>query len=135
MPVLKQIKLNDIVFDLSSASDAAVSLSSVVAQVGCTTNQMTKALKDLADLMKQMDWATTEITTIRDDLTDLRYHCEGRDGSLSARIDLCECQLNELRPATDAKTETPKQKSDLEIFSWIVPSDNFLTLEGNIFLD
>ena len=106
-----------------------------MAQVGCTTDQMTEALKELADLMKRMDWATTEITAIKDDLADLRYDCEGKDCKLSARIDLCEYHLNELRPATDAKTENPKQKSDLEIFSWIVPSEDFLKLEDNIFLD
>ena len=128
MPVLKQIKLNDITFDLPSVSDTAVSLSSVVAQVGCTADQMTKALKDLADLMKRMDWATTEITAIKDDLADLRYNCEGRDGSLSARIDLCEYQLSELRSATDAKTENPNQKSDLEISNRIIPSEEFLIL-------
>ena len=119
MPVLQQIKLNDITFDLPSVSDTAVSLSSVVAQVGCTADQMTKALRDLADLMKRMDWATTEITAIKDELADLQYDCEGRDGNLSARIDLCECQLSELRPATDAKTENPNQKGDLENFSQI----------------
>ena len=128
MPILQQIKLNDITFDLPSVSDTAVSLSSVVAQVGCTADQMTKALKDLADLMKRMDWAATEITAIKDDLADLHYDCEGRDGNLSARIDLCEHQLNELRPATDAKTENSKQKSDLEIFSRIEPSTEFLIL-------
>lgn len=106
-----------------------------MAQVGCTTDQITDILKDLANLMKRMDWATTEITAIKDDLADLHYDCEGRDGNLSARIDLCEYYLNELRPATDTKTENPKQKSDLEIFSWIEPSTEFLKLEGNIFLD
>lgn len=121
--------------NLPSVSDTAISLSSVVAQVGCTTDQMTEALKDLADLMRRMDWATTEITALKDALADLHYDCEGRDGNLSARIDLCEYQLSELRPATDAKTENPKQKSDLEIFSWIVPSEDFLKIEGNIFLD
>ena len=130
MPVLQQIKLNDIAFDLPSISDTAVSLSSVVAQVGCTADQMTKALKDLADLMKRMDWATAEIAAIKDDLADLHYDCEGRDGNLSARIDLCEYRLSELRPVTDATTENPKQKSDLEIFNWIVPSEEFLILGG-----
>lgn len=114
--------------NLPSVSDTAVSLSSVVAQVGCTADQMTKALKDLADLMKRMDWAATEITAIKDDLADLHYDCEGRDGNLSARIDLCEYQLNQLRPATGEKTEIPKQKSDLEIFSQIEPSTEFLIL-------
>ena len=44
-------------------------------------------------------------------------------------------EIDLLRPATDAKTEDPKQKSDLEIFSWIVPSEEFLKLEGNMFLN
>jgi ABC-type transporter Mla subunit MlaD len=121
--------------NLPSVSDTAVSLSSVVAQVGCTADQITEALKNLADLMKRMNWAATEITAIKDDLADLRYDCEGRDGNLSARIDLCEYHLSELRPATDAKTENPKQKSDLEIFNRIVPSEEFLKLEGNMFLN
>ena len=120
--------MNDITFDLPSVSDTAVSLSSVVAQVGCTADQMTKALKDLADLMKRVDWATTEITAIKDELADLQYDCVGRDGNLSARIDLGEYQLSELRPATDAKTENPKQKSDLEISNRIIPSEEFLIL-------
>ena len=130
MPVLKQLKLNDIVFDLPQASDAMANLSSVMAQVSCTTNQMTEALNDLADLMKRMDWATTEITAIKDNLADLCYHCEGRDGNLSARIDLCEYQLNELRSATDAQTENPNQKSGLEISNRIIPSEEFLILGG-----
>lgn len=78
--------------------------------------------------MSHMTWASDEITAIKDDLADLHYDCEGRDGNLSARIDLLEYQINELRPATDAKTENPKQKSDLEIFSQIEPSEAFLIL-------
>ena len=103
-------------------------LSSVMAQVGCTADQMTKALKDLADLMKRVDWATTEIIAIKDNLADLHYDCEEKDCNLSARIDLCECQINELRSATDAKTENPNQKSGLEISNRIIPSEEFLIL-------
>ena len=128
MPLLKQIKLNDITFDLPSVSDAAVSLSSVVAQVGCTADQMTDALRQISDLIKQMTWASTEITGIKDALHDLQYHCEGRDGDLSTRIDLLEYKLDELRPDTDAMTENPNQKSDLEIFGRIVPTEDFLIL-------
>lgn len=127
MAVLKQMQ-NDIMLNLPSVSDATISLSSVVAQVGCTTQQMTEALRKLSELMQQMDWATTEITAIKDDLADLHYDCEGRDGNLSARIDLCEYELNELRSATDAKTENPNQKSGLEISNRIVPSEDFLIL-------
>lgn len=127
MAVLKQMQ-NDIMLNLSSVSDATISLSSVVAQVGCTTQQMTEALRKLSELMQQMDWATTEITAIKDDLADLHYDCEGRDGNLSARIDLCELELSELRSATDAKTENPNQKGGLEISNRIVPSEDFLIL-------
>lgn len=127
MAVLKQMQ-NDIMLNLPSISDATISLSSVVAQVGCTTQQMTEALRKLSELMQQMDWATTEITAIKDDLADLHYDCEGRDGNLSARIDLCEFELSELRSATDAKTENPNQKSGLEISNRIVPSEDFLIL-------
>lgn len=127
MAVLKQMQ-NDIMLNLPSVSDATISLSSVVAQVGCTTQQMTEALRKLSELMQQMDWATTEITAIKDDLADLHYDCEGRDGNLSARIDLCEFELSELRSATDAKTENPNQKGGLEISNRIVPSEDFLIL-------
>lgn len=127
MAVLKQMQ-NDIMLNLPSVSDATISLSSVVAQVGCTTQQMTEALRKLSELMQQMDWATTEITAIKDDLADLHYDCEGRDGNLSARIDLCELELSELRSATDAKTENPNQKGGLEISNRIVPSEDFLIL-------
>lgn len=127
MAVLKQMQ-NDIMLNLPSVSDATISLSSVVAQVGCTTQQMTEALRKLSELMQQMDWATTEITAIKDDLADLHYDCEGRDGNLSARIDLCELELSELRSVTDAKTENPNQKGGLEISNRIVPSEDFLIL-------
>lgn len=128
MPVLKQIKLNDITFDLPSVSDTAVSLSSVVAQVGCTADQMTKALKDLADLMKRVDWATTEITAIKDSMSDLRYDIECADAACNARTDLVELRVNELRSVLDAKTENPNQKGGLEISNRIVPSEEFLIL-------
>lgn len=59
--------------NLPSVSDTAVSLSSVVAQVGCTADQMTEALRKLSELMQQMNWATTEITAIKDSMSDLRY--------------------------------------------------------------
>lgn len=128
MPVLRQIKLNDIAFDLPSVSDAAVSLSSVVAQVGCTADQMTEALKKISELMKQMDWATTEITAIKDSMSDLRYNIECADAACNARTDLVELQVSELRSALDAKTENPNQKGGLEISNRIIPSENFLIL-------
>lgn len=52
-----------------------------------------------------------------------------------ARLDALEGTLADLRSALDAETENPNQKSDLEISNRIVPSDAFLKLEGNLFLD
>ena len=130
MPVLRQIKLNDIAFDLPSVSDTAVSLSSVVAQVGCTADQMTEALRKISELMKQMDWATTEITAIKNSMSDLKYDIECADAACNARTDLVELQVNELRSVLDAKTENPNRKGGLEISNRIVPSEDFLILGG-----
>ena len=136
MQYIKSIKINDTAYGIApSADDAAAYLSAALTQVGCTTDQMTEALRNISHLLAQVDWASNEITAIKDNLADLHYNCEGRDGNLSARIDLCEYQLNELRSAMDAKPENPKQKSDLEIFSRIIPCDEFLKIEGNMFLD
>lgn len=137
MPVLKQT-LNDIMLNLPNVSEAAVSLSSVVAQVGCTADQMTEALKKLSYLMNQMDWATTEITAIKDSLADMRYDMERQDASLQCQIDALDMKLGELRPATDEKTENPKQKSDLEIFSQIEENpyvSSFIDLGSEAFLN
>ena len=129
MAVFKQMQ-NDIMLNLPSVSDAEISLSSVVAQVGCTTQHMTEALRKLSELMQQMDWATTEITAIKDSMSDLRYDVDCADANNSARTDLVEMQIDELRSALDAKTENPNQKGGLEISNRIVPSEDFLILGG-----
>ena len=46
----------------------------------------------------------------------------------NARIDWLEDRISQLEPVPDAKTENPNQKSDLEIFSRIEPSTEFLIL-------
>lgn len=51
------------------------------------------------------------------------------------RLGAIEETLADLRSVLDAKTEKSNQKDDLEIFNRIVPSEDFLKLEGNIFLD
>ena len=136
MQYIKSIKINDTAYGIApSADDAAAYLCAALTLVGCTAEQMTDALKNISHLLAQVNWASNEITAIKDNLADLHYNCEGRDGNLAARIDWCEYQLNELRSATDAKPENPKQKSDLEIFSRIIPCDEFLKIEGNMFLD
>ena len=125
MAVLKQMQ-NDIMLNLPSVSDAAISLSSVMAQVGCTTQQMIEALCKLSELMQQMNWATTEITAIKDSMSDLRCDVDCADAANSARTDSVEMKIDELRSALDAKTENPNQKGDLEISNRIVSDEDFL---------
>ena len=64
---------------------------------------------------------------------------------LEKRVDILEAEVNELlkykellsqlRPILVEKTENPNQNDDLEIFSQIEPSEEFLNLENNIFLN
>lgn len=120
------------------SQDALISLSSALAQVGCTTDQMTEALRNISDLMAQVAWASDEITAIKDSLSDMRYDMECQDASLQCQIDVLDMKLNELRPATDEKTENPKQKSDLEIFSRIEENpyvSSFIDLDSEAFLN
>ena len=120
------------------SQDALISLSSALAQVGCTTDQMTEALRNISDLMAQVAWASDEITAIKDSLSDMRYDMECQDASLQCQIDVLDMKLDELRPATDEKTENPKQKSDLEIFSRIEENpyvSSFIDLDSEAFLN
>lgn len=110
------------------SQNGLIGLSSALAQVGCTTDQMTEALRNISDLIAQMTWASDEITAIKDSLSDMRYDMECQDARLQCQIDVLDMKLNELRPATDEKTENPNQKSGLEISNRIVPSEEFLIL-------
>ena len=136
MALIKSINLHDQLYDIGLNSEQSLkALSSALAQIGCTTDQMTQALRNISNLMSQMSWASDEITAIKDSLADMRYDTESADASLQCQIDVVNTKLNELRPDTDAKTENPNQKSDLEIFDWIIPSEEFLKLEGNMFIN
>lgn len=85
-------------------------IADAVATIGITTDEATEAMSKLAQLMRDMECA-------------------------NARIDWLEDRISQLESVPDAKTENPNQKSDLEIFNRIVPSDEFLKLEGNMFLN
>ena len=136
MALIKSINLHNQLYDIGLNPEQSLeSLSSALAQIGCTTDQMTQALRDISDLMRRMSWASDEITAIKDSLADMRYDTESADASLQCQIDVVNMKLDELRPDTDAKTENPNQKSDLEIFDWIIPSEKFLKLEGNMFIN
>ena len=120
------------------SQNGLISLSSALAQVGCTTDQMTEALRNISDLIAQMAWASDEITAIKDSLSDMRYDMECQDASLQCQIDVLDMKLDELRPVTDEKTENLKQKSDLEIFSRIEENpcvSSFIDLDSEAFLN
>ena len=120
------------------SQNSIIGLSSALAQVGCTTDQMTEALRNISDLMAQITWASDEITAIKDNLADMRYNMECQDATLQCQIDVLDMKLDELRPATDEKTENPKQKSDLEIFSRIEENpyvSSFIDLDSEAFLN
>jgi hypothetical protein len=85
-------------------------IADAVATIGITTDEATEAMSKLAQLMRDMECA-------------------------NARIDWLEDRISQLESVPDAKTENPNQKSDLEIFNRIVPSEEFLKLEGNMFLN
>lgn len=136
MALIKSVNLHNQLYDIGLNPEQSLkALSSALAQIGCTTDQMTEALRNISNLIAQMNWASDEITAIKDSLADMRYDTESADASLQCQIDVVNTKLNELRPDTDAKTENPNQKSDLEIFDWIIPSEEFLKLEGNMFIN
>lgn len=136
MALIKSVNLHNQLYDIGLNPEQSLkALSSALAQIGCTTDQMTQALRNISNLIGQMNWASDEITAIKDSLADMRYNTESADASLQCQIDVVNMKLDELRPDTDAKTENPNQKSDLEIFDWIIPSGEFLKLEGNMFIN
>lgn len=71
------------------------------------------------------------ITTMQEEIQKLTEAI----ATLNNRIDELYGTRSDLRPVADATTDIPNQKYDLEIFNRIVPSEEFLKLEGNIFLD
>ena len=103
--------------------------------MGISAYEMTNAIKRMNEVLSRLEYHSDEITAIKDDLHDLRYETENIQSGLDCRTAVLEMEISDLRSAMDAKTENPNQKGDLENFSWIVPSDEFLKLEGNMFLN
>ena len=102
---------------------------------GVSTQEMINAIMRMNEALSRLEYHANEITAIKDDLYDLRYETENIQSGLDCRTALLEMELNDLRSAMDAKTENPNQKRDLEIFDRIIPSEGFLKLEGNMFLN
>ena len=71
------------------------------------------------------------VTTMQEEIQKLTEAI----ATLNNRIDELYGTRSDLRSVLDANAEKPNQKDDLEIFNRIIPSEDFLKLEGNIFLD
>lgn len=122
MAQLHSITINGMTYDLPNMdqfSNQLQSLAQVISATGVTAYEMTQAIKRMNEVLSRLEYHSSEITAIKDDLHDLRYECENRDAALQASIDIDEIKINDLRSALDAKTENPNQKGDLEIFSQI----------------
>mgnify|MGYP003290215252 CR=1 FL=1 len=79
-------------------------ITDAVATMGVITDEMTETISKLAQLMRDMECA-------------------------NARINFLEDRISQLEPVPDAKTESPNQKSDLEIFLQILDLEFFLFRE------
>lgn len=93
-------------------------------QISCNDYTTRCELISLADTVAQIGISAQDATTAMANLSEVLM-----------RLGAIEETLADLRSVLDAEAEKPNRKSDLEIFSRIVPSDDFLKLEGNIFLD
>ena len=93
-------------------------------QISCDDYTTRCELISLAETVAQIGISAQDATTAMVNLSEVLM-----------RLGAIEETLADLRSVLDAKTEKSNQKDDLEIFNRIVPSEDFLKLEGNIFLD
>lgn len=93
-------------------------------QISCSDYTTRCELISLVDTVAQIGISAQDATTAMANLSEVLM-----------RLGAIEETLADLRSVLDAETEKPNRKSDLEISNRIVPSDAFLKLENNIFLD
>lgn len=93
-------------------------------QISCDDYTTRCELISLAETVAQIGISAQDATTAMVNLSEVLM-----------RLSAVEETLADLRSALDAETENPNRKSDLEIFNRIIPSEDFLKLESNIFLD
>ena len=140
MPQLHSIAVNGAVYELPSMnqfSSQLQDLARAMSSTGVTAYEMTQAIKRMNEVLSRLEYHSSEITAIKDDLHDLRYETEGIQQGLDCRTAVLEMEISDLRSAMDAKTENPNQKDDLEIFSRIEQNpflSNFVDLDSEEFL-
>ena len=88
----------------------------------------------LSELLAQYGWTAEEALENLDKATKAlaNYYIMGSDAVKDVISDINNL-IVDLRPETDAETENPNQKSDLEIFEWngINTSDKIFILEDS----
>ena len=118
---------------IQKMSKVLADMSYVQAETYKHTNEIIKINTTLCDLKKQMtqtetnanlvyaiqdqvDWATGEITAVKDAIGDIQYQMTEQLNKICST----EMELHDLRPGLDALIEISKQKTDLEKIEPIV---------------
>ena len=113
---------------IQKMSKVLADMSYVQAETYKHTNEIVKINTTLCDLKKQItqtetnanlvyaiqdqvDWATGEITAVKDAIGDIQYQMTEQLNKICS----IEMELHDLRPGLDALTEKSNQKTDLEI--------------------
>ena len=139
MSQLHSLAVNGVSYELPTMNQFTSQLTELgraMQSMGVSAYDMTNAIKRLNEVLSRLDYHGSEITAIKDSLHDLRYETENIQSGLDCRTAVLEMEISDLRSAMDAKTENPKQKDDLEIFSQIEWDESFLNFgASNIFLD
>lgn len=119
---------------IQKMSKVLADISYVQAETYKHTNEIIKINTTLCDLKKQItqtetnanlvyaiqdqvDWATGEITAVKDAIGDMQYQMTEQLNKICST----EMELHDLRPGLDALIEILKQKTDLEKIEPIVP--------------
>jgi dGTP triphosphohydrolase len=139
MSQLHSLAVNGVSYDLPTMNQFTSQLTELgraMQSMGISAYDMTDAIKRMNEVLSRLEYHADEITAIKDSLHDLRYETENIQSGLDCRTAELEMELSDLRSAMDAKTENPKQKDDLEIFSQIEWDEHFLNFgPSNIFLN
>lgn len=93
---------------------------------------MVDLIQDRVDMLT-CDMASTA-TTLSDSFRVLECRVDELERAISNAVANIIALQDAIRPVSDAPTENPKQKNDLEIFPQIEWDEDFLKLDNNMFL-
>lgn len=113
MAQISKIKFNDVVCDIT------------VPHLECVTNELSERLKILETLTDDI-YYNGHYTPMRKAIEELNKKIEYVERDLYNAITELYALIEQLRPESNAQTEKPKQKFDLEIFEAIEAFNPFL---------